>query len=81
MEEKGKIEEMIHSVPEELFQHTHVKVTGIDVGFLTKEKKSSLETILLNEPVNLNMLVSDCHIPGLNHQPTQKQGETILYPS
>ena len=74
MEETDKIEELIQSVPAEIFQHTHVKVTGIDIGFLTNEKKSSLETTLLNEPVSLNMLVSDCHIPGLNNLPTQKRG-------
>ena len=74
MEETDKIEEMKQSVPAEIFQHTHVKVNGIDIGFLTKKMKSSLETTLLNEPVSLNMLVSDCHIPGLNKQPTQKLG-------
>ena len=61
-------------VPAEHFQHTHASFSKVKSGFLDMQGIPIPELSLISSPINGKALVSDCIIPGINHQPTQRVG-------
>ena len=68
-------------VPSEHFNHTHVNVCGLRIGFMDLDRSSSNGhncqcplLPLVETPIDTNILVSDCILPGYNHHPTRRMG-------